>query len=84
VVHADVAAEQDPFEQARLLYERAVFQDDVSALAQADHVLDAAEAALALARGRITHARFLAAARATPQEHSARDPAPCATDAAPG
>jgi tetratricopeptide (TPR) repeat protein len=82
VVHADVAAEQDPFEQARLLYERAVFQDDVSALAEADQVLDAAEAALALARGRIMHARFLAASRARPQEQSARDPSTGGPDAA--
>lgn len=56
----------DTFDRARLLYERAVFQDDPSALAEADQVLDAAEAALALARGRIMHARFLSAARAQP------------------
>jgi tetratricopeptide (TPR) repeat protein len=46
-------------EQARLLYERAVFSGDAAPLAQADRELDAVEADLALARGRLVHARFL-------------------------
>jgi tetratricopeptide (TPR) repeat protein len=46
-------------ERARLLYERAVFNGDASALTEADRELDAVEADLALARGRIIHTRFL-------------------------
>jgi tetratricopeptide (TPR) repeat protein len=46
-------------ERARRLYETAVFSGDAAALAEADHELDAVEADLALARGRIIHARFL-------------------------
>ncbi len=46
-------------ERAGALYERAVFGGDVGALAKADRVLDAVEADLALARGRVVHARFL-------------------------
>jgi tetratricopeptide (TPR) repeat protein len=50
----------DPrIEQAQLLYERAVFGGDGSALAAADQELDAVEADLALARGKVVHARFL-------------------------
>lgn len=45
--------------QAGLLYERAVFGGDSGALASADRGLDAVEADLALARGRVIHARFL-------------------------
>jgi tetratricopeptide (TPR) repeat protein len=41
------------------LYERAVFGGDPGALDQADRELDAVEADLALARGRILHTRFL-------------------------
>ena len=51
---------EDRIERARLLYERAVFGGDASALATADRDLDAVEADLALARGRVIHARFLA------------------------
>ncbi len=58
-----VADKAEPFEQARLLYEQAVFNGDGSALAAADRVLDGVEAALSLARGRIMHARFLAEGR---------------------
>ena len=47
-------------ELARQLYERSVFGGDASALAAADRQLDAVEADLALARGRVIHARFLA------------------------
>ncbi|MEU9471783.1 tetratricopeptide repeat protein [Streptomyces avermitilis] len=46
-------------EQAQLLYERAVFGGDSDALVTADLGLDAVEADLALARGRLIHARFL-------------------------
>jgi tetratricopeptide (TPR) repeat protein len=46
-------------EQAELLYERAVFGGDTGVLATADRGLDAVEADLALARGRLVHARFL-------------------------
>ena len=51
---------EDRIERARLLYERAVFGGDASAVATADRVLDAVEADLALARGRVIHTRFLA------------------------
>jgi tetratricopeptide (TPR) repeat protein len=46
-------------EQAGLLYERAVFTGDAGPLAEADRELDAAEADLAVARGRVMHTRFL-------------------------
>ncbi|GHE38951.1 hypothetical protein GCM10018785_05630 [Streptomyces longispororuber] len=46
--------------QAQLLYERAVFGGDTAALATAHLGLDEVEAGLALARGRLIHARFLA------------------------
>jgi hypothetical protein len=45
--------------RARLLYERSVFSGDAGALAEADRELDAVEADLALARGRIVHTRYL-------------------------
>jgi tetratricopeptide (TPR) repeat protein len=45
--------------QAGLLYERAVFTGDAGLLAEADRELDAAEADLAVARGRLMHTRFL-------------------------
>jgi hypothetical protein len=44
--------------QARLLYERAVFTGEAGPLTEADRELDAAEADLAVARGRILHTRF--------------------------
>jgi hypothetical protein len=46
-------------ERSRQLYERSVFGGDASALAAADRELDSVEADLALARGRVIHARFL-------------------------
>jgi hypothetical protein len=49
----------DRVRQARLLYERAVFGGDAGPLADADRELDAVEADLAVARGRIMHTRFL-------------------------
>src|SRR5262252_6781678 len=45
--------------QAELLYERVVFTGDAGSLAEADRELDAAEADLAVARGRLMHTRFL-------------------------
>ncbi|HEY1644049.1 MAG TPA: hypothetical protein VGG35_25520 [Streptosporangiaceae bacterium] len=45
--------------QAGLLYEQAVFSGEVGPLADADRELDAAEADLAVARGRVMHTRFL-------------------------
>jgi tetratricopeptide (TPR) repeat protein len=59
---------QDRLEQAGLLYERAVFGGDASALPAADHELDAVEADLCLARGRIVHARFLDERSEDPRE----------------
>jgi tetratricopeptide (TPR) repeat protein len=46
-------------ESARRLYERAVFEGDAAALAEAGRSLDGVEADLALARGRLLHTRFL-------------------------
>ena len=45
--------------QAGLLYEQAVFSGEAGPLADADRELDAAEADLAVARGRVMHTRFL-------------------------
>lgn len=45
--------------QAGLLHERAVFTGDAELLADAGRELDAAEADLAVARGKLMHARFL-------------------------
>ena len=58
---------------ARPLYERAVFSDAVR-LAEADRELDAAEADLAVARGRLMHTRFLL--------HRDRDPVAAEADPA--
>ncbi|MEV1248929.1 hypothetical protein ACIBO2_44490 [Nonomuraea sp. NPDC050022] len=55
-------------EQARLLYERAVFDGDATALEAADRDLDAVEADLALARGRLAHGRFLDKGEEDPSE----------------
>src|SRR5262249_47894294 len=46
-------------ERARLLYEGAIFGEDYAGLSTAERELDAVEADLALARGRITHGRYL-------------------------
>jgi tetratricopeptide (TPR) repeat protein len=59
---------EDPIERARLLYERAVFDGDPEALDTADGELDAVEADLAVARGRIIHTRFLQRQDEDPQE----------------
>jgi tetratricopeptide (TPR) repeat protein len=53
-------------ERSRLLFERALIDGDTSALAQAEHELDAVEADLALARGRLMHGRFLEQRTADP------------------
>ncbi len=49
----------DRLRRAKVLYERAVFGGDASALSVAEAELDSVEADLALARGRVIHARFL-------------------------
>jgi tetratricopeptide (TPR) repeat protein len=54
--------------QAKLSYERAVYVGDVGALTEAERELDKVEADLALARGRILHARFLNDRREDPHE----------------
>ena len=58
----------DRIEKAGLLYESAVFGGDAEALAIAERGLDAVEADLALARGRILHARFLEGRNEDPDE----------------
>ena len=63
----------DRIERSRLLYEQAIFTGDAGALTEADRELDAVEADLALARGRIIHGRFLAQ-RDSDQDHAEPDP----------
>jgi hypothetical protein len=46
-------------QRAETAYERAVFAEDTGGLDDAERDLDAVEAELALARGKILHARFL-------------------------
>jgi tetratricopeptide (TPR) repeat protein len=58
----------DRLEQARMLYEQAVFGGDGGAIALAVRELDGVEADLALARGRIVHARFLETRQEDPHE----------------
>ncbi len=67
---------EERIERARLLYERAVFGGEADALAMADRELNAVEADLALARGRIVHARFLeqASARSVTSEERSGGP----------
>ncbi|MBF8187981.1 tetratricopeptide repeat protein [Nonomuraea sp. K274] len=55
-------------EKAKLSYEHAVFVGDVGELAAAERELDKVEADLAVARGRILHARFLDDRREDPRE----------------
>jgi tetratricopeptide (TPR) repeat protein len=55
-------------ERAAALYERAVFGGDRDAVAAAERELDGVEADLALARGRILHARFLEQREEDPRE----------------
>ncbi|MGD0702045.1 MAG: tetratricopeptide repeat protein [Trebonia sp.] len=54
-----VGSVDERVKQAGLLYEQAVHAGDAAPLARADRELDAAEADLAVARGRVMHARFL-------------------------
>ena len=60
-------------ERSRLAYERALFESDGEALAQAERELDGVEADLALARGRVIHGRFLQQ-RAEGPEQAREDP----------
>jgi len=60
-------------ERSRLLYERALFESDAGALAEAQLQLDGVEADLALARGRVIHGRFLQQ-RAEDPEQAREDP----------
>jgi len=55
-------------EKARKFYEEAVFGGDAAAIAAGDRELDSVEADLALARGRLVHARFLDDRNADPVE----------------
>lgn len=55
-------------ERSRELYEQAIFNGTEGVLAQADAELDAVEADLALARGRVLHGRFLACGNEDPAE----------------
>jgi tetratricopeptide (TPR) repeat protein len=54
--------------RARELYEQAIFNGTEGVLAKADAELDAVEADLALARGRLLHGRFLACGKEDPAE----------------
>jgi tetratricopeptide (TPR) repeat protein len=58
----------DRIELATQWYEDAVFGGDADALPRADQVLDAVEADLLLARGKVAHARFLADHKENPDE----------------
>jgi hypothetical protein len=60
-------------ERSRLRYEQAIFTGDAGALTEADRELDAVEADLALARGRLIHGRFLAQRDSDP-DHAESDP----------
>jgi tetratricopeptide (TPR) repeat protein len=50
------------------LYERTIFNGETDGLAQADRELDAAEADLLLARGKVLHGRFVADRGGDPRE----------------
>jgi tetratricopeptide (TPR) repeat protein len=63
-----VLSADERIERSRLLYERAILDGDTSALAQADRELDAVEADLVLARGRLIHGRFLRQREEDPQQ----------------
>lgn len=47
-------------EEAKRLYERALFEGDTAALREASEKLDAVDASLSVARGRVIHGRILA------------------------
>jgi tetratricopeptide (TPR) repeat protein len=59
---------EDRIERAGILYEQAVFRGDRDGLASAERDLDGVEADLALARGRVLHARFLQDRAEDPRE----------------
>ena len=59
---------QDKLDQAKAFYERALFGGETGVLADAERDLDAVEADVALARGRLVHARFLADRVEDPRE----------------
>ncbi|MDH2428738.1 tetratricopeptide repeat protein [Sphaerisporangium sp. TRM90804] len=59
---------EDRIERSRLLYEQFVFGGDATALVSAGRELDAVEADLTLARGRVMHGRFLAEGYEDPRE----------------
>ena len=63
-----VTTDDDRLVRAKDLYERSVFHGEPDALAEADEILDAVEADLTLARGRIRHARYLAERQEVPEE----------------
>ncbi|GAA3023761.1 tetratricopeptide repeat protein [Streptosporangium longisporum] len=65
---------EDRIERARALHERAVFGGEAGALDAADAELDAVEADLALARGRIVHERLRRERAEHPREASEEDP----------
>ncbi len=50
---------EDRIEWTRTVYARAVYNGDAAGMADAERALDAVEADLALARGRMLHGRFL-------------------------
>ena len=58
----------DRVERSRELYEQAIFNGTEGVLAKADAELDAVEADLALARGRVLHGRFVACDKEDPAE----------------
>jgi tetratricopeptide (TPR) repeat protein len=58
----------DRVERSRELYEQAIFNGTEGVLAEADAELDAVEADLALARGRLLHGRFIACGKEDPAE----------------
>jgi tetratricopeptide (TPR) repeat protein len=73
LVRAEWMSVDERIERSRRLYERALFDGDPGALAEAEVELDGVEADLALARGRISHGRFLAQ-RAEDPEQAREDP----------
>jgi hypothetical protein len=59
---------QEQLDRALADYERAVFGGDADAVTSGELALDAVEASLALARGRLAHARFLRTRQDEPTE----------------
>ncbi|GAA4994518.1 tetratricopeptide repeat protein [Actinopolymorpha pittospori] len=59
---------EDRIENAKVHYERSIFGGDASGLPIAERELDGVEADLALARGRILHARFFEKHEKDPRE----------------